>query len=78
MAPSEKSVFKCIKYDHIARGLRNSFLHVRRNVHQINGHLRESFKKEVLKVEGFDSFDVLVNRKGGILSKMGHVPKKAT
>ena len=48
--------------------------------HRLNT-IRDSDKILVLKngeVAGFDTFDVLINRKGGILSEMDHVTKAAT
>ena len=48
--------------------------------HRLNT-IRDSEKILVLKngeVAGFDTFDVLINRKGGILSEMDHVTKAAT
>ena len=48
--------------------------------HRLNT-IRDSEKILVLKngeVAGFDTFDVLINRKGGILSEMDHVTKVAT
>ena len=48
--------------------------------HRLNT-IRDSDKILVLKngeVAGFDTFDVLINRKGGILSEMDHVTKATT
>ena len=48
--------------------------------HRLNT-IRDSDNILVLKngeVAGFDTFDVLINRKGGILSEMDHVTKAAT
>ena len=48
--------------------------------HRLNT-IRDSEKILVLKngeVAGFDTFDVLINRKGGILREMDHVTKAAT
>ena len=48
--------------------------------HRLNT-IRDSDKILVLKngeVAGFDTFDVLINRKSGILSEMDHVTKAAT